>query len=35
MTGDPTATEYFDALPHGWASFPACVVRSELLPPNS
>lgn len=28
---DPTATEYFDALPEGWSSFPSCLVRAELL----
>jgi hypothetical protein len=27
----PTATAYFDALPHGWASFPDCVARASLL----
>ncbi len=28
---DPTATDYFDALPDGWASFPACTVRSQFV----
>jgi len=28
---DPTATQYFDALPDGWQSFPTCIVRAELL----
>jgi hypothetical protein len=30
-SADPTAAEYFDALPNGWSSFPTCLVRAELI----